>query len=365
MGRRDTRIYGPNKFKLGLFSQNCSGGLTQTKAPEFWQPTWENNVTAARLADAAGLEFLLPVGRWHGYGGEVDAEGENFETLTWATGMLAVTEEIVVFGTIHVALVNPVFAAKQMITADHAGRGRFGLNMVSGWNVGEHAMFGIPIRDHDERYAYTEEWATIVTRLWTEDAPFDFKGKYFDLKGALLKPKPWGDGRPMLVSAANSPVGRAFALRFADCVFMGVREIDELAAPIAEMRAAAPAPRQFLGCGNLICRPTEKEAREYYRYLIDEMGDWAAVEHALAIRKQGGASSAGLKTFTGERMLAATGTYPLVGGYDEVVDQFRRMADAGLDGFAFGMVNYIDEFPMLRDEILPRMERLGLRLPHG
>ncbi len=114
-----------------------------TKAPECWEASWKNNERAAKLADESGLEFLLPVARWHGYGGETDAEGENFETLTWATGMLSVTEGIVVFGTVHVALVSPVFAAKQMVSADLAGKGRFGLNMVSGWNVGEHAMFGI------------------------------------------------------------------------------------------------------------------------------------------------------------------------------------------------------------------------------
>jgi hypothetical protein len=93
MGRQQMRIYGPNRFKLGLFSQNCSGGLTQTRAPEYWQPTWENNVIASRLAEEAGLEFHLPVARWTGYGGEVDAAGVNFETLTWATGTLAATEK--------------------------------------------------------------------------------------------------------------------------------------------------------------------------------------------------------------------------------------------------------------------------------
>jgi FMNH2-dependent dimethyl sulfone monooxygenase len=364
MSRNQTRIYGPNRFKLGFFSQNCSGGLTQTKAPEYWDASWENNVTSSRLADEAGLEFLLPVARWLGYGGEIDAEGENFETLSWATGMLAATEAITVFGTIHVALINPVFAAKQMVTADHVGQGRFGLNMVSGWNVGEHAMFGIDIREHDERYAYTEEWATIVTRLWLEDEPFDFKGKYFDLKGVESRPKPYFGDRPMLVSAGNSPVGRAFALKHADCVFIGVSEIDPLVPVISEMRKAAPAPRMFFGCGNMICRPTPKEAQEYYHYLVHEMGDWSAAEHGMEIRLKGKASSAQQSTHTEERMIAATGTYPLVGGYDEVVDQFRRMSEAGLDGFAFGMVNYIDDFPALRDEILPRMERLGLREAH-
>ncbi|MEK9644667.1 MAG: LLM class flavin-dependent oxidoreductase [Alphaproteobacteria bacterium] len=365
MSRKQTRIYGDNRFKIGLFSQNCSGGLTMTKAPEFWQPTWENNLEASRIADEAGLEFILPVARWHGYGGDVDAEGENFETLTWATGMLGATKDIVVFGTVHVALVNPVFAAKQMMAADHAGKGRFGLNMVSGWNAGEHAMFGIGIRDHDDRYGYTEEWLDIVEGLWTREESFDFKGRFFDLKGVIGRPKPWGGERPMLVSAGNSPVGRDFALRRADCVFMGLREIDQVEAEIGAMKAAAPAPRLFFGCGNLICRPTQKEADEYFHYLIREQGDWAAAEHALGIRRSGDASSAQLPTHTAERMLAAAGTYPFVGGYDEVADMFRRLSEGGMDGIAIGLVNYIDDMPALRDEILPRLERLGLRKPRA
>ena len=363
MSRKRTRIYGPNRFRIGLFSMNCSGGLTMTKAPEFWNPSWRNNVTAARLADEAGLEFLLPVARWKGYGGDVDAEGENFETLTWATGMLASTRDIVVFGTVHVALVNPVFAAKQMMAADHAGEGRFGLNMVSGWNVGEHAMFGIAIRDHDDRYAYTEEWLDIVEGLWTRDEPFDFKGRFFDLKDAVARPKPWGGERPMLVSAGNSPVGRDFALRRADCVFMGLREIEQLGAEIAGMKQVAPAPRLFFGCGNLIARPTKKEAEEYFHYLVHEQGDWAAAEHALGIRRAGGASSAQLPTHNAERMLGAAGTYPFVGGYDDIADMFRRLSEGGMDGIAIGMVDYIADMPALRDEILPRLERLGLREP--
>ena len=333
-----------------------------TKASEFWEASWENNVSVSKLADETGLEFLLPVARWHGYGGEIDAEGENFETLTWATGMLSVTDRIVVFGTVHVALMHPVFAAKQMVSADLAGKGRFGLNMVSGWNVGEHAMFGIGIRDHDERYKYTEEWLDIVEKLWVHNEPFNFRGRFFDLKGVESLPKPYGDSRPILVSAGNSPIGRDFALRRADCVFMGIREIDFLKPEINKMKKVEPAPRLYFGCGNVISRPTQKEAQEYYHYLIHEMGDWAAVDHALGIRTKGGASSSKLPTHTAERMLAAAGTYPIVGGYDEVVDEFRRMAEAGLDGIAIGLVNYIDDFPALRDEILPRMEYAGLRV---
>jgi alkanesulfonate monooxygenase SsuD/methylene tetrahydromethanopterin reductase-like flavin-dependent oxidoreductase (luciferase family) len=130
--RDETRIYNRNRFKLGLFGANCSGGLSLTKAPERWRATWQDNVTAARLADEAGLEFLLPIGRWVGYKGETDTQGTTFETQTWACGILASTKHINAFGTLHVAFVSPVFAAKQMVTADHIGGGRFGLNIVSG-----------------------------------------------------------------------------------------------------------------------------------------------------------------------------------------------------------------------------------------
>jgi uncharacterized protein len=44
---------------------------------------------------------------------------------------------------------------------------------VIGWNTGEFKMFGAELRDHDERYAYSEEWLGIVKRIWSETEPFD------------------------------------------------------------------------------------------------------------------------------------------------------------------------------------------------
>ena len=196
--RDETQIYNKNKFKLGLFGMNCSGGLSLTKAPERWDASWDNNVKAAKLADEAGLEFLLPIGRWHGYQGESDTQGTTFETIAWACGLLASTKEITTFGTLHVAFVNPVFAAKQMVTADHIGHGRFGLNVVSGWNPIEFGMMGVALGDHDGRYDYAGEWLEIVNRIWSEHTPFDFDGRHYKLKAVLGKPKPWWGSRPDL-----------------------------------------------------------------------------------------------------------------------------------------------------------------------
>jgi FMNH2-dependent dimethyl sulfone monooxygenase len=358
--RRETRMYGGNRFKLGLFGLNCSGGMTMTKAPERWEASWENNLKAAQMAEAAGLEFLLPIARWHGYRGETDTEGTSFETLTWAAGLLAATRELSVFGTVHVPLINPIFAAKQCVTADLIGSGRFGLNIVSGYNAGEFAMFGVELLEHDERYAYSEEWCDIVKRVWSEAEPFDYAGRFFDLKGVLGKPKPFGDERPLLMSAGSSKAGRAFAARHADCLFMLVLDLDTLADEIRALRAEANGREVGVyASGHIIGRRTQKEAEEYYHYIVHEHGDWAAADHMADVRR-GSKSNAEWGKMK-ERLISGTGTFPLIGSADHIAGIFKRLSDAGLDGMAVGLVNYIDDLAFVQEEVLPRMERLGIR----
>src|ERR1700691_4291322 len=127
-------MYNDNALKLGFFGSNCSSGRFLTTVPERWRATWDDNLQLAQLLDEAGFDFFLPIARWKGYGGETDYHGATFETLTWAAALLAVTKQLTIFGTVHVPLFSPLIAAKQMVTADHAGHGRFALNIVCGWN---------------------------------------------------------------------------------------------------------------------------------------------------------------------------------------------------------------------------------------
>src|ERR1051325_1862408 len=85
-----------NPFKLGIFASNCASGLAATKVPERWDATWQNNLRVAELADAAGIDFLLPLARWKGYPGPSDFQGRSFEALAWASGLLARTRAITV-----------------------------------------------------------------------------------------------------------------------------------------------------------------------------------------------------------------------------------------------------------------------------
>ena len=124
-------------------------------------PTWDNVKRLTRMADTAGFEALVPVARWRGFGGVTNFNGACFETFTWAAGVGGVTDRAAVFATSHVPTIHPIVAAKQATTIDHITGGRFALNIVCGWFVPELEMFGAPIMEHDERYAYATEWLEV------------------------------------------------------------------------------------------------------------------------------------------------------------------------------------------------------------
>ena len=134
--------------------------------------------------------------------------GTTLETVTWATGLLACTRRMTVFGTVHAPLFHPIIAAKQFVTADHVGEGRFGLNVVVGWNEDEFTMFGVQQRDHEARYEYGQEWLDAVNLAWTAPDDFAYDGRYVKLVDVRAKPKPYGGTRPLIMNAGASPTGR-------------------------------------------------------------------------------------------------------------------------------------------------------------
>lgn len=116
-------MFNDNKLKLGTFSANCSGGMAVTKVAERWDNSWANNIDLVKQCDEAGIEFMLPIARWIGYGGETDFYGNVLETVTWAAGLAAHSKTIQVFATVHTAFNHPVAAAKQLATLDQMSGG--------------------------------------------------------------------------------------------------------------------------------------------------------------------------------------------------------------------------------------------------
>jgi len=219
-------------LQLGLFGANCSSGRTYVTLPERWVASWENNLKLAQMADEIGIECMVPIARWKGYGGDSNPNGASFESIAWACGLLAATRRLRVFCTVHVPLHHPLVAAKQMATGDHIGQGRLGVNIVCGWNEDEFQMFGVTKKEHDARYAQGEEWWSIVKRVWSGEARFDHEGTYYRLHGVEGAPRPFGRTDPLMMNAGSSDTGRWFAIRHSDMHFDAV-ETPELSTRVS------------------------------------------------------------------------------------------------------------------------------------
>jgi alkanesulfonate monooxygenase SsuD/methylene tetrahydromethanopterin reductase-like flavin-dependent oxidoreductase (luciferase family) len=365
-------MYTSNALKLGLFCQNASGARLMTTVPERWSGSWADNVALSQLCDEAGLEFLLPIARWKGYGGPLNFQGATFETLTWATGVLALTKRITVFATVHVPLVNPVAAAKALVTADHVGRGRVGLNIVVGWNEDEFGMFGVAQRTEADRYPYAQEWIDAVMRIWAEPGEFDFDGAYLHMHGVEGNPKLVGSDRPLMMNAGTSPAGRQYAIRNCDAFFTstGTMTFDEVAVKVQTFKDEARAQGRELDVysdGIVVCRPTRREAEEYFQYAAIDNADWEGIDLRL-IRRTNSGKNVGPGDMTmdeyhrhRERWVRGVVGRNMIGDPDTVARQLADLHGAGISGMALNFVNYLDEMPYFRDEVLPRLERLGLR----
>ncbi len=355
-------------FKLGLFSANCSSGLAVTKHPDRWSGSWDDNVRMAKIADEGGIDFLVPIGRWIGYGGETNFHESVQDPTVWAAGLLAETKRIFAFATIHTAYNHPIVVAKQMATVDQIGKGRAGLNVVAGWNQPEYETFGMELpQDHDDRYALAQEWLEVIQKIWSTPGQFDYNGQFFQLKHVEGLPKPY-DGMLPILNAGSSMQGREYAARNADCVYTIVggpedgADVVKLVEGMAEERYHRKAGVFTLG--HVVCRPTEKEALDYLNDYANEQADWAAVDNLMRLQGMHAQSFTPemLEMFRG-RFAAGHGTCPLIGTPDQIADEFERYYKAGFKGMTLGFVNYADELPYFIQEVLPRLEAKGVRLP--
>jgi FMNH2-dependent dimethyl sulfone monooxygenase len=358
-------LTGSDRFKLGLFSMNASGGIAMTRVPERWQAKWEDIAQVAQLADRAGLDFLLPLQRWRGYGGATDPRGWCMEAMTQAAALAGITERIALFATVQVSIVHPAWAARALATLDHASHGRAGLNIVCGWNEHDFAMFGAHDVGAHRRYDQGEEWAQIFARLNSEDDPFDHDGEFFTVRGAHCLPRCIQEGGPVLMSAAFTQTGREFAAKYCDVLFTTISNIENGKRHVEALHETAAHYGRHLSVYtpvHVVCRDTRAAAEAYYDYYATEYGDDGAVETYIAENSRSGkpALAAAMK-LQRKRIAGGFGSYGIVGSPGDVADQILQIRDAGFCGISMSFVDFVSELPHFLETVMPRLEAAGIR----
>jgi pyrimidine oxygenase len=178
-------------MEFGVFIPIGNNGWMISKASPQYMPSFELNKEIVKRAEDYGFGFVLSMVKLRGFGGETEFWDHNLESFTLMAGLAAVTERIQLYASVATLTINPAIAARMSMTIDDISNGRFGLNLVSGWNKSEYEQMGVwPGDDYFEnRYDYTTEYVQIMKDLWSKGQS-DFKGKFFEMDDCRCSPLP-------------------------------------------------------------------------------------------------------------------------------------------------------------------------------
>lgn len=112
---------------------------------------------------------------------------------------------------------SPALTARMAAAVDDLSGGRLTLGLGAGWQEREHYLFGFDLLDMKSRFVRFEEGLEVVTRLMKSDGPVTFEGKYYQLRGATLLPRPDRPGGARILIGGNGEQRTLrLAARYAD-----------------------------------------------------------------------------------------------------------------------------------------------------
>ena len=200
--------------------------------------------------------------------------------------------------------------------------------------------------------------------MWNEETPFDYEEEYLKLRNVVAKPKLYSDGSPLIINAGQSETGRAFALRHCHAFFTNFRESDvkKSADFVSKFKSDARALGREANVytqGHVVCRPTRSEAEQYFDYFTTEAVDYKALEGLVSLKGITRENTDNFDAYLRELPPKNVG-YPVIGSPEDVANKFIKMHKAGLSGIAFSLVNYVEELPLIVEEVIPRLREAGL-----
>lgn len=377
----------------------------------------------ARTLERGRFDFLFfadVIGAYDVDGGDwrsTAREGAQFPTadpLVLLSALAPATEHLGLARTSSVFYQHPFAFARQISTLDHLSGGRVAWNIVTSViengarNVGLDAL-----PDHDDRYAWADEYTDIVYKLWErswdDDAlvrdpesgvfvdpdrlrQIDHAGEHWSVGGPHQVP-PSPQRTPLLLQAGGSDVGRAFAARNAEGVFVVAQTPESGGRLAADIRGRATAEGRdgddlrFIVGLSIVVGETEEEARERDA----EVERWVSVDGMLAMlsghlqtdlsavdldlplaefRTQGmqgilreireSVPEEQRASLTFRDVLGSFWRSRLVGSPEQVADEIERWHAAGIDGINVLEVIRPDTYERFVRLVVPVLQERGL-----
>jgi len=347
---------------IGVFIPIGSNGwLISTTSPQY-KPSFALNRDVVLKAEKYGFEFALSMVKLRGFGGQSEFWDHCLESFTLMAAIASVTTRIKLFASTAVLTLPPAIAARMASTIDSVAPGRFGINIVSGWQEAEYSQMGLwPGRAHFERrYEYCAEYVQIMRDLWTTGR-CDLHGEFFQMTDCRLSPRP--SGPVAIVAAGQSGVGMEFAAKYADfnfCMGEGVNTPTKFAPSVARLVVAAEKTGRDVGAYALfmiIADETDEAAQDKWElYKAGKDLDALSWMGAQAAQDDKADRSSTAKSMTNPASAVNFNMGTLVGSYATVAGLLDELATVpGVKGIMLTFDDFLAGMDAFGERIQPLM----------
>lgn len=348
---------------IGVFIPIGNNGWLISKTSPQYKPSFDLNKEIVLKAEGYGLDFALSMIKLRGFGGETEFWDYNLESFSLMAGLAAVTSKIKLFATAATLVLPPAFMARMATTIDSISNGRFGVNLVTGWQRPEYSQMGLWPGDQffGNRYEYLEEYIKVCKELW-ETGQSDFKGDHFQMEDCRMLPKP--QKKIPIICAGQSAAGMAFSAKHADynfCFGKGFNTPTAFAPTAARLSEAAEAQGRSVGSAVLmmvIADETDEKAMAKWQSYKDGQDqsaiDWMTTQGAVD-KKSG--KDTNVRDMTDPTSAVNLNMGTIVGSYASVAKMLDEIATVpGCEGVLLTFDDFIKGMDDFGQKIQPLMK---------
>ncbi|MER5391519.1 LLM class flavin-dependent oxidoreductase [Saccharopolyspora sp. NPDC002686] len=263
------------------------------------------------------------------------------------------TERIGLVPSAVVTHTEPFHISKAVASLDYISTGRAGWQPKVSAMRSESAHFGRREVRAAELFDEAADYVEVVRRLWDswEDGAeirdvatgrfidrnklhyIDFTGKWFDVKGPSITPRP-PQGQPLVTALATDAAGHRFAARAADVVFTTPHDAEQAALVESRIRSEQAAAGR------------EQDRLHVFGDLVVFLGPDAADRKAELDELDGAESTSDAPVFTGTAA--------------ELADRLQDWAAAGLSGFRLRPAAIPEDLTAITRELVLELQRREL-----
>ncbi|MFG1930210.1 LLM class flavin-dependent oxidoreductase [Mycobacterium sp. NPDC048908] len=233
---------------------------------------------------------------------------------------------------------DPLQLAAAITAADQLSHGRLDVGVGHGGNSRPFPAFGVA---KDTFVSYFSEGLELMKAAWSEEPTVTFHGRFRDVDGLVIQPKPVQRPHPPLWFGGGAPKALARGVRLGDA-FMG---------------AGSSTTASFTEAVRVVRRELDEQHKDPTRFRIAKRVYLTVDDDAARARQR---VLAGLHRIYGDALASRLGDVPVSGTVDDVVRGLREVIDAGaemilLNPVGENVVEDREQLERLAAEVIPQL----------